>query len=311
MGRSAHEPTNPLRRHDDRLTVQPVLLHSREGVRGADRGHVDDWLLWMRSEGLSERTAVERVQQVLRVAAHADASPDELTDRQVVTYLARAKIGQSTRAHYDSDLRAWFRWLIDRGIRDDDPMIRLKRPHVPRRRPRPVETAHLEQLLASRMHARTRTMILLAAYQGFRVHEIAKLRGEDVDLVGHRLYVVGKGGVDEWLPLNEAIAWESRLYPRRGWWFPTYVGNRDCDVGPVLARSVSHCISLAMARAGVPGTAHNIRHWYGTELVRTGTDLRTTQTLLRHASLQTTQIYVGVGEDRRTEAIGRLPRLGQ
>lgn len=275
----------------------------------ASRGHLDDWLLWMRSEGLSERTSVERIQQVLRVASYDQVDPDTLTDRQIVTYLARAHISQSTRAHYDSDLRAWFRWLIDRGIRDDDPMVKLKRPHVPRRRPRPSETAHLQQLLASRMHARTRTMILLAAYQGLRVHEIAKLRGEDVDLVGRRLYVVGKGGVDEWLPLNGRIAWEARLYPQRGWWFPTYVGNRESDTGPVLARSVSHIISLAMARAGVPGTAHNIRHWYGTELVRTGTDLATTRTLMRHASLATTQIYVGVGEDRRVDAVSRLPNL--
>lgn len=274
-----------------------------------DRGHLDDWMLWMRSEGLSERTCRERIQQITRVADYAGANPDELTDRQVVTYLARAKISQSTRAHYDVDLRAWFKWLIQRDLRTDDPMAKLKRPRVPRRRARPIETEHLTKLLASRMHARTKTMMLLCAYQGLRVHEVAKIRGEDVDLLGKRLYVVGKGGVDEWLPLHPKIAWEARLYFRRGWWFPTHIGNRASDTGPILARSVSDIISLAMARAGVPGTAHSLRHWYGTELVRSGADLRVTQDLMRHASLQTTQIYVATSDDRRAEAIARLPEV--
>lgn len=41
-----------------------------------------------------------------------------------------------------------------------------------------------------------------------------------------------------------------------------------------------------MDRAGIPGgTAHRIRHWYGSTLVSDGADLRTAQTLLRHANL--------------------------
>jgi len=58
--------------------------------------------------------------------------------------------------------------------------------------------------------------------------------------------------------------------------------------------------------AGVPGTPHALRHWYGSNLVAGGADLRTAQTLLRHTNLQTTAIYVQVADVKRAEAIDRL-----
>jgi site-specific recombinase XerD len=39
-------------------------------------------------------------------------------------------------------------------------------------------------------------------------------------------------------------------------------------------------------------------------------DLRTAQTLLRHANLQTTAIYVQVADGKRVEAIDRLDPFG-
>jgi integrase/recombinase XerD len=49
-----------------------------------------------------------------------------------------------------------------------------------------------------------------------------------------------------------------------------------------------------------------LRHWYGTKLVADGTDLRTAQTLLRHANLNTTAVYTQVCDGKRVEAIDRL-----
>src|SRR6185312_14048177 len=103
----------------------------------------------------SERTVTGRVQIILRVAEHANISPDVLTTRDIVGFMAATRVSQSTRASYYSTLRAWFVWLIKEGDRDDDPMLRVPKPRVPRRRPRPVESAHLERLLESRMHRRT------------------------------------------------------------------------------------------------------------------------------------------------------------
>ncbi|MHD0307201.1 tyrosine-type recombinase/integrase [Rhodococcus erythropolis] len=65
-------------------------------------------------------------------------------------------------------------------------------------------------------------------------------------------------------------------------------------------------MSTSMERAGVPGSAHSLRHWFGTNLVGSGADLRTVQHLMRHASLQTTQIYTLVADHQKTDAIAHL-----
>lgn len=271
---------------------------------------LDEWATWMRAAATSERTIEDRVGMLRRLARQTGTHPALLEATGIATFLASRELRPGTKHTYFVGLRAWFRWLVITGRRADDPTILLVRPKVPRGRPKPIATEHLRILLASRMHARTRTMILLAAYQGLRVHEVAKIRGEDVDLVGQTLTVCGKGGVEVVLPLHPLIGAEAARYPRRGWWFPTHVGNKRGEAGPVLARSVSTIISNAMARAGVPGTAHCLRHWFLTELQRATGNARTTQELGRHASLATTAIYMLVTLDEARSALALLPTLG-
>jgi integrase len=84
-----------------------------------------------------------------------------------------------------------------------------------------VTRRQLDDVLTSDLWARPRTYVLLGAYAGLRVHEIAKVRGEDVDTDAMTLRVHGKGGVEAVLPLHPLIATISRGYPDRGWWFPS------------------------------------------------------------------------------------------
>jgi len=73
---------------------------------------------------------------------------------------------------------------------------------VPKGRPRPVADEHLTVLLSTRMSGRTRAMILLGAYAGLRVSEIAAIRGEHVDLIMSTLAITGKGEKTRYIPLH-------------------------------------------------------------------------------------------------------------
>ena len=140
---------------------------------------------------------------------------------------------------------------------------------------------------------RTRAMILLAAFAGLRVHEIAKIRGEDFDPAAGSLIVTGKGGKTARLALEDALVEELvATMPRTGWWFPGYGEHAD---RPITSRAVSHAISGVMKRAGMyNGKPHQLRHFYGTTLVEEGVNLRIVQKLMRHSSVASTQIYTGV-----------------
>lgn len=275
-----------------------------ESMRDADRA-LDSWVLQMRAEGLAKRTIVERPRIVRRAARACGRDPASFTRDDLLAYIADLP-SPATRQTYFSALRAWHLWLFAEGKRPDDPMLRMKRPRAPRRTPHPVATGHIDKLLSSGIRGRTRTAVLLCSYQGLRVHEAAKIRGEDVDLISQTLRVVGKGGLDEVIPLHPLIATEADKYPNRGYWFPSYSKPGK----PVQGMSLSACISRAMRRAGISASAHSLRHWYATELLEAGADVRTVQTLLRHASLATTALYLKVNPQRQRAAVHALPRPG-
>lgn len=267
------------------------------------------WSTWMRAQSWSERTIRDRLSLVRRVAAAGGCGAELLTVDQVMAFLSQASFSSTSRKTYYINLDAWFRWLVLAGIREDNPLSQMKAPKAGRRVPRTITTEHLEHLLSTRMHRRTRTMILLGAYQGLRVSEIARVRGVDLDLMSHSLHVVGKGDVAAYLPLHPIIEAEAELYGP-GWWFPQWTSNATtAGGGPILGNSVSTILSSAMRRAGVPGSAHSLRHWYATALLGHGVDSRVTQELMRHASLSTTQLYMHVDDTQRRDAILRLPNV--
>ena len=259
------------------------------------------WAADQRAQGLSERTIRDRAAIVSRTAKATGEHCERFTREALVEYLGDPSFSASTRATYWAGLRAWSAWLVESGIREDDPTARMRRPKSPRRMPHPITTDELRRVLDQNMWHSTRAAVLLAAYAGLRVHEVAKVRGEDV--VGDQLRVEGKGGVVSWIPLHPELQALAQRMPRSNWWFPS-----PADASrPVDRASVSAGIARLMKRAGVHGTAHSLRHWYGTQLVKAGVDLRTVQELMRHASLATTAIYTAVDDEQRRDGVCRLP----
>jgi site-specific recombinase XerD len=256
----------------------------------------------MRGAGRSERWISESLRNLNRLEASAGNHINEVQPEQVSEFLASPTLGAGSRATYFRQINSFYAWWAKQGGRHIT--AELPRPREPRGEPRPLSSAQVQQLLDTPMHRRTRVMILLALLAGLRVHEIAKVHGEDIDIEAGQLQVTGKGGVMATLPLHPLLISAAATMPKHGYWFPA---NATRPGQHVLRRSVSHVISLACERAGImDGTAHRLRHWYATTLLHDGADVRTVQTLLRHASLTTTQRYTLVTDERRRKAISQL-----
>lgn len=272
---------------------------------------IDEWRTWMQAQGLSILTINARCERATDLAVFLQADPSDATSDDVVRYLAdlgervyRGKtMTRSSLATYHSHIKAWFAWLVRVDYRTDDPCAKVKAPKVNKRLPRPVTNREFQAIFAVTVHRRTHMMLLLAAWQGLRVHEIAKIRGEDVNLLDRQLRVVGKGGVDAILTLDERVAAEAVRYPRKGYWFPAH---RGLD-GHVNARSVSNILGDVFDRAGVDGGAHRLRHWYATTLLNGGVaNIRDVQGMMRHASIQSTELYTAINTDRQKAAQAAL-----
>ncbi|MDH6181802.1 integrase/recombinase XerD [Microbacteriaceae bacterium SG_E_30_P1] len=258
----------------------------------AHDGILLDWRLWQEAQGLSERTISERLSIVRRLLEHAGAAPLELSPADIIRFVG-AHGGQTTKATYHATIRAYCQWLVRVQLRADDPSLLTPTPKRTRGKPRPIPTGNLELLLASATRRRTRMMILLAAAAGLRVHEIAKFHGEDLDRRNGIITVTGKGGATAMIPAHEAITELAVHFPVDGYWFASYE-LQGSDRPHVSRAAVYRAIADTMRRAGVVGTPHQLRHWYGTTLLENGVHMRVVQELLRHKSVATTELYTGV-----------------
>lgn len=266
-----------------------------------------EWTSWMRAARRTPGTIKLRSPVVQKFAEEVRVDPVSACQEHIIEWFeSHPEWAPATAKSYWSALSSWFKWLNLQGHRVDNPMLKLESPKVPENTPRPVSDADLRRMLGVRMHHSTRVKILLAALAGLRCSEIARVRGEDVDLSAGLLYVRGKGGAVKTVPLHPMLVTESSRMPRSGFWFPGRLDGGGVSKAPVTGNAVSRSISEVMMRAGVRGTPHALRHWFGTNALRMSGDLRLVQLLMRHASVRSTQIYTEVADDRRAGVVEML-----
>lgn len=263
----------------------------------------DEWTIVMRAQSLRTRTIEERIRVIVAISRDTKTSADKLTTEQILVWLAD-KPTAITRWTYYTSLKAFYRWLELIGRINLNPITQVPAPKRPSYTARPVDAVHINQVLSEPLRRRTRLMIVLAAYAGLRVHEIAKIRSRDYDSVTGQLTVEGKGGYIDVVPLHPEVRKAIRTadLPAVGWWFPSYVKPGQ----HVSSRDVGNTITAAFARIGATVTAHQLRHSFATYLLESGIDLRTVQVLMRHRSVATTAIYTRISMEQQRQAVEQL-----
>ncbi|SDQ89676.1 site-specific tyrosine recombinase XerD [Pseudoxanthomonas sp. CF125] len=209
-----------------------------------------------------------------------------------------------------SSLRAFYAWLLRRGVRSDDPTALLDPPKLPRSLPKALAESQIEALLAAPqtdtpLGLRDRAMFELMYAAGLRVSELVNLPANAVNLRQGVVRVTGKGSKERLVPLGEESQhWlEKYLAEAR----PKLAGkaNRTAlfigsDDEPPSRQQFWGLVKRYAAVAGIdPGkiSPHGLRHSFATHLLNHGADLRALQMLLGHSSLSTTQIYTLVARE--------------
>lgn len=265
---------------------------------------LDDFATWQAAQALSPKTVANRRHILIPLQRFLQKPLEEATTADLRSYLARGGVKSSTLRVERAAMIAFYGYLHDDGLRDDNPAERLAPIRVPRNHPRPFTREQIQSMLESGVYRRTRAMILLAYCQGFRVSQVAQVRGDDIQ--GDQIRTVAKGSKERWLPLHPQIGVLARDMPA-DWWFPA--PNRP---GPILATSVTDAITNAIRLAGITDpslTPHSLRHAFGSELVEQGVDIRVIQELMLHDDLGTTQTYAAVSPKRRRAGIDMLPGI--
>jgi site-specific recombinase XerD len=264
----------------------------------------------------SQATIESYVFSVKDFAEYFHKSPDLLGAEEVRRYqlylINERKLSAQTIMVRMTALR-FFYWKVlkrrDLGF-DDIPM-----PKRTRKNPVVLSPAEIVRLIEAVMSLMHRTILILLYATGMRRAELSRLKVSDIDSQRMVIHIQqGKGRRDRDVPMTPLV-----LEVLRRYWLhakPTvYLFPSPCNANelekPIWPKTVWNVVHEAAVRAGLTKRIgpHTLRHSFATHHIEGGTDLIVLQSLLGHADLKDTLIYVHLSQHKMREAINPLDRL--
>ncbi|PKP89741.1 MAG: recombinase XerD [Alphaproteobacteria bacterium HGW-Alphaproteobacteria-16] len=282
-----------------------------------DRALIERFLEMMAAEAGAAANTLAAYGTDLRLASEALEGGLAAADRAGIERLAGAwaDLSRATVARKSAALRRFFAFLVDEGMRADDPGGALPRPGAGRSLPKTLSGSDVERIFATIQaridrvppdprDLRLLTLVELLYGSGLRASELVSLPRGAVQPDKPYLILRGKGGRERLVPLSDraraAVAvWRAHVDPAQLWLFPS--GKKH------LSRiRLYQMIRAIAAEAGIPPdriSPHVLRHAFATHLLEGGADLRALQAMLGHADIATTEIYTHVDSARLVELV--------
>jgi integrase/recombinase XerC len=309
------------------LTAQAFTVSAAPALAEA----ASEWLTWLAAERRASVHTISAYRRDLQafltfMGGHLGGTPDladleKLSARDLRAWLAMRsaeKLIASSTARALSTLRSFAKRLARRGIGDISALKIVRTPKIAKAIPKALAEDETERLLdhAERgedwIARRDYALFTLLYGAGLRIGEALSLdRGHAPKTDGkeHTLKVRGKGDKERMVPILPAVTEALAGYlnalpfaiPNDG---PLFVGARGDRLAAAIAqralRNVRRQLNLPETT-----TPHALRHSFATHLLAGGSDLRTIQELLGHASLSTTQRYTKVDAARLKSVYNR------
>ena len=207
-------------------------------------------------------------------------------------------IGANSRARYGGMLKGLLNHM---GMSFD---TKFKRPKLLPQRVLHDDVEKLKDAIRNKKsHKKSafRDLILIetAIKTGMRRGELANLLVSHIAFEANRIIVMnGKGAKDRTIPMGDNL--KSQL-------LELCAGKKANEkVFGFKAVSLGMKIKEWGNKAGVPIKAHSLRHYFATNLMERGANIKQVQELLGHESLATTQIYLSLMADHLEDAIQLL-----
>jgi integrase/recombinase XerC len=291
---------------DLRRAYLASLAHEKRASPHTLRAYGDDLARFMQFlTGHLGRTIDER--------ALARLSPSDI--RAFITLRRAEGLGAKGVQRALSSVRGFFRYLTREAILENAAPRAVRTPRVKRGLPRPLSEFDAARTLDEAgendvewIGERDVALLTILYGAGLRISEALSLRFGDVPL-GSSLTIFGKGRKERVVPLlpiiSEAVERYAGKIPfAQAKEAPLFVSRRGKAMS---AREAQKLMQRLRSRLGLSerATPHALRHSFATHLLQNGSDLRSVQELLGHASLSTTQTYTEMDTRKLKEVYER------
>ena len=216
--------------------------------------------------------------------------------RHYMATLRRKDGGEYSPAYLDQvyrTLHTFFSWCVREEFMPHNPVDRVRRPRVPKRKSPRLDEDEVSRLLDAVMRGpypeRDLAMICLMVDSGLRRAEVIQLKIGNVNLATGVAVVFGKGSKERevplgamtrdtlrrWLELRPPSASDALFLTRKG--------------TPFTVAGLHTLVRRLKERAGLPQLhCHLLRHTFANWYISKGGSIRKLKEILGHASIQTT-----------------------
>lgn len=284
-------------------------------MSAADPALIDRFLDMLAAEaGASPNTLAAYRSDLARARESLGADLGSASRESLATLGGKwAGLAASTVARRSSALRRFYRFLVDDGIRPDDPSGVLPKPTLQRPLPKVLSRGDVDSLFevaadraASGEPLAQRNLALLELLygSGLRASEVTSLPRGAVRKGQPFLILRGKGAKERLVPISSRAeaaveAWLANVPAASPWLFPS--GKKH--LGRVRLFQIVRQMAADAGIAPERISPHVLRHAFATHLLSGGADLRVLQSLLGHADIATTQIYTHVDSARLVQLV--------
>jgi site-specific recombinase XerD len=249
---------------------------------------------------------------------------DQVTPEKVrqLFYYGRTerKWSANTYLVYHTSLLVFFRWCVQQGYMQSNPIVDIEKPKLGKQIPRGLSKQNVLRLLeiaynypyeSSFLRYRNHAIFATFIFAGLRKQELLNLKYTDVDLENLILFVrQGKGNKDRIIPISYTLAQSLKRYRQE-----RNMLNKTCPEFFVSSnRNVGYTDSglkrLITEMSKVSDTAfssHKLRHTFATLMLEGGCDIYSLSKMMGHSNIQTTTIYLAASTDHLRTQIVKHP----
>ncbi|SKB81601.1 integrase/recombinase XerD [Soonwooa buanensis] len=236
--------------------------------------------------------------------------------QEFIYQLSKKKISERSQARWISSIKAFFKYLVEDEIREDNPATLLEGPKLGLCLPDTLSIEDIERIikcidLSNDLGQRNRCILEVLYACGLRVSELIDLKISNINFKEHYLKVEGKGGKVRLVPLAEytseiilSYISDTRAKGKINKKYEDilFLNSRGANMSRVIVFLI---IKELTDRAGVNKniSPHTFRHSFATHLLQNGADLRYIQEMLGHSSITTTEIYTHLKTEELRDVI--------
>lgn len=272
------------------------------------------------------RETVRRYKNVIQLYSHTVhvSKIGQANEENVRTFFfnGRTQRGWSTNTYinYHKSLLVFFRWCIEQGVMEKNPVEGMELPKLEKKLPmkltQQVTLRLLEvvynypygyKFLRYRNHAIFSTYI----FAGLRKSELLHLKLVDVDIENLTIFVSqGKGGKDRIIPMSYTLAQSLRRYleerKRLNKTCPEFFTSLNRNNG-VSDTALKRMVNQIRTASGTKFTVHKLRHTFATLMLEGGCDIYSLSRMMGHSDIKTTTIYLSASAEHMRAQMTKHP----